>query len=142
MDLQDVNHKSSFTPENAMKWEVTETSRNNFTYTDADRYRDWAKKNKKEIHCHNLVWHSQLPAWVDAGNFDNATLVSIMKNHIFNLADRYKDVCTRWDVVNEALNEDGTYRSSPFYDTIGEAFVSIIPPPLRNSTDGSSSIIT
>jgi endo-1,4-beta-xylanase len=79
-----------------MKWEVIEPSRNNFTFDDADRYRDWAKANKKEIHCHNLVWHSQLPAWVGAGNFDNKTLISIMKNHIFKLAGRYKDVCTRW----------------------------------------------
>lgn len=108
-----------------MKWEVIEPSRNNFTFDDADRYRDWAKKNKKQIHCHTLVWHSQLPAWVGAGNFDNKTMISIMKNHIFKLAGRYKDVCTRWDVVNEALNEDGTYRSSPFYDTIGEAFLPI-----------------
>ena len=106
-----------------MKWEVIEPSRNNFTFDDADRYRDWAKANKKEIHCHNLVWHSQLPAWVGDGNFDNKTLIGIMENHIKNLAGRYKDVCTRWDVVNEALNENGTYRSSPFYDTIGEAFL-------------------
>jgi endo-1,4-beta-xylanase len=123
MTFRNIDNQSRFTPENAMKWEVIEPNRNNFTFSDADRYRDWAKKNKKEIHCHNLVWHSQLPAWVDAGNFDNKTLISIMKNHIFTLAGRYKDVCTRWDVVNEALNEDGTYRSSPFYDTIGEAFL-------------------
>lgn len=108
-----------------MKWEVIEPSRNNFTFRDADRYRDWAKKNKKEIHCHNLVWHSQLPAWVSEGGFDNKTLISIMKNHIYTLAGRYKDVCTRWDVVNEALNEDGTYRESVFYNIIGEAFLPI-----------------
>jgi endo-1,4-beta-xylanase len=38
---------------------------------------------------------------------------------------RYKSVCTRWDVVNEALNEDGTYRSSVWLDTIGEAYLPI-----------------
>jgi endo-1,4-beta-xylanase len=80
-----------------MKWEVIEPNRNNFTFSDADRYRDWAKANKKEIHCHNLVWHSQLPPWVAAGNFDNKTLIGIMENHIKNLAGRYKDVCTRWE---------------------------------------------
>jgi len=46
-----------------------------------------------------------------------------MENHIKNVAGRYKDVCTYWDVVNEALNEDGTYRQSVWYNTIGEAYL-------------------
>ncbi|KAF1939217.1 glycoside hydrolase [Clathrospora elynae] len=116
---------NSFTPENAMKWESTEPSRNNFTFEDADRYAAYAKKNKLQIHCHNFVWHSQLPAWVSNGGFDNKTLIAIMENHIKTLATRYKDVCTRWDVVNEALNDNGTYRSSVWYDTIGDAFLPI-----------------
>lgn len=95
---QDFN---SVTPENAQKWESTEPSRNNFTFADADRYVQYAKKNNLQIHCHNLVWHSQLPAWVTDGKFDNKTLISIMENHIKNLAGRYSGQCTRWDVVNE-----------------------------------------
>jgi len=42
---------------------------------------------------------SQLPAWVTAGNFDNATLISIMENHIKNLAGRYGKTCTYWYVM-------------------------------------------
>jgi endo-1,4-beta-xylanase len=85
----------------------------------------FAKANKLEVRCHNLVWHSQLPLWVSSGNFTNATLISIMENHIKNLAGRYKNQCTQWDVVNEALEEDGTYRKSVWYNTIGEAFLPI-----------------
>lgn len=117
------NDFNSITPENAQKWESTEPQRNNFTFADADRYVDYATDNGIQIHCHNLVWHSQLPPWVTEGNFNNKTLISIMHNHIRNLAGRYAGRCTRWDVVNEALNEDGTYRSSVWYDTIGEAFL-------------------
>ncbi|KAK4557044.1 hypothetical protein LTR86_006025 [Recurvomyces mirabilis] len=114
---------NSITPENALKWEVTEPQRGNFTFDDADRYVDYATTNGIEIHCHNLVWHSQLPPWVTAGNFDNATLIGIMHDHIKGLAGRYAGRCTRWDVVNEALDEDGTYRKSVWYNTIGEAFL-------------------
>ncbi|CAI9631322.1 glycoside hydrolase family 10 protein [Alternaria burnsii] len=116
---------NSFTPENSMKWESVEPSRNNFTFEDADRYAAYAKKNNLQIHCHTLVWHSQLPPWVSEGGFDNKTLIGIMENHIKTVMTRYKSVCTRWDVVNEALNENGTYRSSVWYDTIGEAFLPI-----------------
>ena len=91
----------SVTPENAMKWESTEPNRGNFTFAGADAVVDVARSNGQQIHCHNLVWHSQLAPWVEAGNFDNATLIQIMTDHIEALAGRYKDVCTRWDVVNE-----------------------------------------
>tara|TARA_R110002003_G_scaffold141_32_gene13142 strand:+ start:34938 stop:35999 length:1062 start_codon:yes stop_codon:yes gene_type:complete len=116
---------NSITPENAQKWESTEPSRGNFTFEDSDRYVNYAKKNKLQIHCHNLVWHSQLPQWVSNGNFTNATLIQVMEDHIKALAGRYKNDCTRWDVVNEALNEDGTYRESVWYNTIGEAYLPI-----------------
>ncbi|KAF1954133.1 endo-1,4-beta-xylanase-like protein [Byssothecium circinans] len=119
---QDFN---SITPENAQKWESTEPSRGNFTFADADRHVAFAKQNGLQIHCHTLVWHSQLPAWVSEGGFDNATLIQVMEDHIKALAGRYKGACTRWDVVNEALNEDGTYRESVWYNTIGEAYLPI-----------------
>lgn len=116
---------NAFTPENSMKWESTEPSRGNFTFTDADRYAAFAKKNNLQVHCHTLVWHSQLPQWVSNGGFDNKTLIGIMEDHIKAIVTRYKGVCTRWDVVNEALNENGTYRSSVWLNTIGEAYLPI-----------------
>ncbi|KAF2826492.1 endo-1,4-beta-xylanase precursor [Ophiobolus disseminans] len=116
---------NSMTPENAMKWESTEPSRGNFTFEDADRHVAFARKNKLQIHCHTLVWHSQLPLWVSNGNFTNATLIQVMEDHIKALATRWKGACTRWDVVNEALNENGTYRESVWLNTIGEAYIPI-----------------
>ncbi|KAI7363796.1 Endo-1,4-beta-xylanase [Hortaea werneckii] len=123
-----INNRKDFgsvTPENAMKWEVTEPNQNEFTFDAADEVVEIADSNHQDVHCHTLVWHSQLPAWVSGGNFDNETLIEVMRNHITNVAGRYKNACTRWDVVNEALNEDGTYRESVFYNTIGEAFIPI-----------------
>lgn len=116
---------NSMTPENAMKWESTEPSQGNFTFADGDRHAQFARDNNLQLRCHTLVWHSQLPTWVSQGGFDNATLIQVMEDHIKALGSRWNDYCGQWDVVNEALNEDGTYRSSVFYDTIGEAFIPI-----------------
>lgn len=73
----------------------------------------------------NLFRHSQVPSWVTSGNFNNATLISIMQNHIANVVGHYKGKCYAWDVVNEALNEDGSYRTSGsvWGSTIGPAFI-------------------
>lgn len=62
---------------------------------------------------------------VTNGGFNNATLISILKNHITQEVTHYKGKCTHWDVVNEALEEDGSYRRNVFLNTIGEAYIPI-----------------
>jgi endo-1,4-beta-xylanase len=114
-----------YTCENEMKFDALEPSRGVFSYGNADRIVAQAQANGQIMRCHNLVWHSQVPSWVTNGNFNNATLISIMKNHIANVVAHYKGKCYAWDVVNEALNEDGSYRSqgSVWGSTIGPAFI-------------------
>ena len=76
---------------------------------------------------HYLVWHNQVPAWVfrdDKGNFvDRETLLTRMHDHIQTVVGRYKGRIQSWDVVNEALNEDGTLRQSPWLKIIGEDYI-------------------
>jgi len=99
------NDFGSITPENAMKWESTEPARGQYTFAGADAIAAYAKEYKKQVHCHTLVWHSQLPQWVSQGGFDNATLIQVMYDHIKAVAGRYKGTCTRWDVVNEGESQ-------------------------------------
>ncbi|CCO30091.1 hypothetical protein RSOLAG1IB_07504 [Rhizoctonia solani AG-1 IB] len=119
------NEFGANTPGNQQKWDATERSRNVFTYTNGDYQVAWAKNHSQIVRGHTLVWHSQLPSWVSNGGFDNATLVSIMQNHISNVAGHYKGQLYAWDVVNEMFNEDGTWRTSVFYNTIGPSYVAI-----------------
>ncbi|KJA14514.1 glycoside hydrolase family 10 protein [Hypholoma sublateritium FD-334 SS-4] len=113
---------------NSMKWFATEPSRGNFTFADGDVIVELAKKNGQLIRGHNCVWHSQLAPWVEAGHFDNATLRSIVETHCHTLVKHYKgDI---WDVVNEPFNDDGTFRETVFYNTIGPSY---IPLALRTA---------
>ena len=76
---------------------------------------------------HTLVWHSQTPAWVwagpDGGLADRATMLERMRTHITTVVGRYKGQIRGWDVVNEALNDDGTLRDSPWRRGIGDDYI-------------------
>ncbi|PYI13653.1 putative endo-1,4-beta-xylanase [Aspergillus violaceofuscus CBS 115571] len=123
-----LNNTADFgqiTPGNSMKWDATEPSQNTFTFTNGDVIANLAEGNGQYLRCHTLVWYNQLPSWVTSGTWTNATLTAALKNHITNVVSHYKGRCLHWDVVNEALNDDGTYRTNIFYTTIGEAYIPI-----------------
>ncbi|KAH8819954.1 glycoside hydrolase superfamily [Xylogone sp. PMI_703] len=120
-----IDQFGQITPANGQKWQYTEPSQNSFSYTSGDQITSYAEKNGQLLRCHNLVWYNQLPSWVSSGSWTNATLIAAMKNHIANEVTHYKGQCYCWDVVNEALNDDGTYRSDVFYNIIGPEYIPI-----------------
>jgi endo-1,4-beta-xylanase len=110
---------SMITPENEMKWDATEPSRNNFTFGSADQIVSHARSHGQRMRGHTLVWHSQLPGWV-SGIGDANTLRSVIDNHINSLMGHYRGQIYAWDVVNEAFNDgSGGLRNSIFTQRFG-----------------------
>lgn len=125
--LSDADEFGQITPGNTQKWQYTEPTEGTFSYTEGDVIVDFAQNNSQIMRCHNLVWYSQLPSWVSSGSWTNETLTSAMTTHITNEVTHYKGQCYAWDVVNEALSDDGdgSYRDNIFYETIGEYYIPI-----------------
>jgi len=112
------------TPENSMKWDTIEASQNNFNFNGGDALVSFATTNCAYIRGHNFVWYQQLPSWVSSIS-SASTLTSVIQNHISHEGGRWAGKIYAWDVCNEILNEDGSMRSSVFYNVLQETFVSI-----------------
>jgi endo-1,4-beta-xylanase len=122
--LQQFN---SISPENVMKWEVIHPRPDAYDFTLSDKYVEFGMTNHMFIIGHNLCWHSQTPAWVfkdEKGNLlTREALLQRLHDHIQTVVGRYKGKIDSWDVVNEALNEDGTLRQSLWMKIIGEDYI-------------------
>ncbi|MBN2136858.1 MAG: endo-1,4-beta-xylanase [Sedimentisphaerales bacterium] len=117
-------HFNTATAENEMKWQSLNSWPNQYNWQAADSFVDFCGKNKMAPIGHCLVWHSQVPRWLfrdDSGNaITRDALLARMKDHITTVVGRYKGRVKGWDVVNEALNENGTLRNSQWLQIIGE----------------------
>ncbi len=113
---------STITPENVLKWENVHPKAGAFAFDLPDRYVAFGEKNHMRIIGHTLVWHNQTPAWVFQ-DVDREGLLNRLREHIQTVVGRYKGRIAGWDVVNEAINEDGTLRASPWMKIIGEDYI-------------------
>lgn len=121
------DHFSSIVAENCMKAAELQPEEGRWFFDDADRLVALGQKNKQAIIGHCLVWHSQLPRWftVDENGNDVSpeVLKERMRTHIHTVMSRYKGKIHGYDVVNEAFNDNGTYRNSKFYQILGKDFI-------------------
>ena len=118
---------NTITPENALKWASVHPEPGAYTFASADRYVEFGEKNGMVIIGHTLVWHNQTPRWVFQDStgkpISREALLQRMRDHIHEVVGRYKGKIKGWDVVNEALNEDGSLRESPWLKIIGEDYL-------------------
>jgi endo-1,4-beta-xylanase len=118
---------NTISPENVLKWDSVHPRPDGFNFAAADHYVEFGERNHMFIIGHTLVWHSQTPRWVfqddKGGPADRDTLLKRMRDHIHTVVGRYKGRVGGWDVVNEALNEDGTLRQSDWLKIIGDDFL-------------------
>ena len=87
----------------------------------------FGERNRMFVVGHTLVWHQQTPRWVfeDASGapVSRDTLLARLRDHIQTVVGRYRGRVKGWDVVNEAVDEDGTLRKTPWLTIIGEDYI-------------------
>ena len=122
-----TRHFNSIVAENCMKSEEIHPSEGVYHWDDADAFVKYGEERGMAIIGHTLIWHSQLAPWfaVDStgSNVTPDVLKERMRDHITTIMTRYKGKIKGWDVVNEPILEDGSYRQSPFYEILGEEYI-------------------
>ena len=113
------SHFNSVVAENCMKMGPIHPEEGAFNFELADHFIEFADDLDMYTVGHCLVWHSQAPDWFftdEEGNeVSREVLIERMKEHILTVAGRYKGKVDVWDVVNEAFEDDGSWRETPFF---------------------------
>ncbi|WP_246439043.1 endo-1,4-beta-xylanase [Teredinibacter franksiae] len=129
-----AHHFSQLTAGNIMKMRYLHPQENTYDWTEADELVSWAETNGLSIHGHTFIWHSdyQVPDFMknyigDANGFE-----TLLDSHVTTIADHFRGKVDSWDVVNEALHQQGDgvgvgegncYRNSLFYQKLGKDYL-------------------
>ena len=124
-----VEQFDAISPENVLKFEVVHPRPGQYDFAPSDRYVAFGEQHHMFIVGHTLVWHNQTPQWVfqgaDGRPASRDTLIARMRDHIRTVVGRYRGRVNGWDVVNEALDEDGGMRRTPWDTIIGDDYVAM-----------------
>ncbi len=122
-------HFNAIVAENCMKSGLVQPREGQFNFDLPDQFVKFGEENNMLINGHTLIWHSQAPRWFFTDSLgrdvSREVLIQRMKTHIHTVVGRYKGRVHTWDVVNEAILDDGTWRKSKFYQIIGKDFIKL-----------------
>lgn len=118
-----IREFNSITSENDMKAESLHPRPDVWNFEAADRFVQFGKDNNMFIIGHTLIWHNQTPDWYFTNNQGEPKskdeMIEFMRNYIEIVAGRYSGKIDAWDVVNEVIDNDGTYRPTTWVNSFG-----------------------
>lgn len=120
-----TNQFNSITPGNAFKPDALHPTETDFNFEIADSLVAFAERNGKRIHGHTLLWHNQLPSWMNEFSGSREAWISMMEIHIKTIVTHFGNQVESWDVLNEAFEDNGDFRENIWYQNIGESYIQL-----------------
>lgn len=103
-------------PESDLKPERLHPTPTSWTFEHADRYIRFAEEHHLAALGHTLIWHNQTPGWFwvrDNGTPKPRTwILDNMEEYVETVTAHFAGKVYAWDVINELLDEDGSYRTN------------------------------
>jgi endo-1,4-beta-xylanase len=117
------NEFSQLEPEWEMKFATVHPRPNSdpapYDFSRSDRLVDYALVHHMQVRGHTLLWHQAVPGWLTSSGFNSSEMAAIAQDHINSVVQHFGTNVYAWDVVNEAFNDDGSMRSTLWYDAPG-----------------------
>jgi endo-1,4-beta-xylanase len=111
------------TAENTMKPVAIQPTQGTFVWSEPDQLVTFAEAHDIEVRGHTLLWHEALPSWMTSSVWNREQMLAILEHHIKTLVGRYKGRVAAWDVVNEAVEWDGSLRQTLWLERIGPEYL-------------------
>jgi endo-1,4-beta-xylanase len=110
------------TAEYEMKWGSIEATRGSNDFSAGDAIVSFARGQGMDVKGHALLWHQALPTWVSG--LSPSDLRAAVATHIREVAGHFLGRVHAWDVVNEAVSDDGVnLRDSVFRQKLGDGYI-------------------
>ncbi len=113
------------TPENEMKFSRLHPERDRYDFTKSATLVNFAKSHQMQVYGHTLVWYRHLPDWLEEGDWSREELMEILQQHIYTVVGRFRGQVQAWDVVNEAVENNGSLRDSIWLKGIGSDYIEL-----------------
>jgi endo-1,4-beta-xylanase len=105
--------------EDVMKWHTLRPEKDIFDFRAGDEIVRFAQLHNMKIRGHCLVWGRDNPDWLRQPHFTTRQLYRLLHEHIALVMKHYAGQVFAWDVINEALDENGEVRDSIWYNQPG-----------------------
>lgn len=120
-------HFSSISPENGLKWIKVHPEPDRYDFEFGDQFVQLGESLDAFVVGHTLAWHQQVPDWVfeetDGSPKSKEQLLAMLEEHIEKVVGRYRGKIHGWDVVNEAIEDNGEFRKSKWFEIAGVDFI-------------------
>lgn len=123
-----ANEFNALVPEVDLMFDRVHPEPERYDFSGADAAIDFARRNNMKVRAMTLAWGNALPDWVKQGNFSREQWIEILRQHIYTVAGRYKAspaerVVVAWDVVNEAVANEGGLFNNFWLQVIGPEYI-------------------
>jgi endo-1,4-beta-xylanase len=118
-----TRHFNSVTPENIFKPTFLHPAPTQYDWTQANQLVAFCHANHQRLHGHTLIWHQQLPSWMNTFSGSPAQWEALFRDHIQTICRHFRGQVSSWDVVNEAFEADGTLRRTLWSQHVGGSYL-------------------
>jgi endo-1,4-beta-xylanase len=109
--------------ENRLKFNIIHPARDRYDFSQGDAIVNFARANGMQVRGHCLVWHEHFPPWLAMPGVTTTTVEQAFRDHIRTVMRHYRGKLQCWDVVNEAIADDGKMRDTKWRGLLGADYI-------------------